>query len=182
KKATFFMTQRRIYQDIYPYHLTFNTKEGVPFFENVEKAELLYITIMNVCEKKKYVVVAFSILPNHIHMMIQSGIQKYTPQLSVAAVGHNHQPSAGTNVTSAGTETRAGGCTISDLIYSIKSYYCYQLRKMYSINYSPWQKRFNFRIVDSERRYLNTLNYIINNHKKHGLPEKYGKAPYVYYG
>jgi len=43
-----------------------------------------------------------------------------------------------------------------------------------------WQHRSNFRIVETEKRLYNTINYIIHNYRKMELPEEYGKPPFVY--
>lgn len=40
-----------------------------------------------------------------------------------------------------------------------------------------WQPRFNFRIIDNERRLANTLQYIQYNFQKHGLVDRFGRPP-----
>jgi len=66
-------------------------------------------------------------------------------------------------------------------MYTIKSYFIKEIRGNYNIQYSIWQPRFNTRIVDTEERLINTLEYIKNNPEKAGLPEKYQRFPYMYF-
>jgi len=65
-------------------------------------------------------------------------------------------------------------------MHTVKSYYCHQLQNELNIFYSPWHSRFNFRIVNTQSRLHNTINYIKYNYKKHNLSKKYSKSPYQY--
>ncbi len=42
-----------------------------------------------------------------------------------------------------------------------------------------WQPRFNFRIIEDENRMANTIEYMRNNFRHHGLGEEFGQLPYV---
>jgi REP element-mobilizing transposase RayT len=123
-------------------------------------------------QRKKFTIIAFSILPDHVYLLVQKEQPAYSSRFTVVAMKQNKKPSAGA-VTSAGD-------SYSDLMYYIKSFVFHRLRKECGFTFSPWQPRFNFRIIDSERRYENTFNYIRNNYKKHRLPFMYGHHPYIY--
>jgi len=71
KRQLFLMTQRRIYQDKYPYFITYNTKNNYPFFADIKKAKLLYKIILISSKKKFFLPYIFSILNNHIHMLVK---------------------------------------------------------------------------------------------------------------
>lgn len=43
-----------------------------------------------------------------------------------------------------------------------------------------WQHRSNFRIIETDRRLANTVNYVIYNYRKMNLPEWYGQAPFLF--
>lgn len=159
----------------------------MPIFEKRETAQILNEVIIDGCKRKNFSIIAFCILPDHAHLLIQkkqpfctsrlnaphtSRLSPLTSRLTVAAMVPNKKPSAG-------AVTRAVA-TYSDLLYYIKSFAFYRLRKELGLTFSPWQPRYNFRIVDSESRFENTLNYILHNYKKHHLPKRYGWYPYLF--
>ncbi|MDZ7798618.1 MAG: transposase [Patescibacteria group bacterium] len=174
------MTQRRIYQNIFPYFVTFNTKNNYPFFADTKKAKLLYKIVLISSKKKFFLPYIFSILNNHIHMLV-----KFIPALAAAPALFETAATAGRSeknkrkIKNAATTSRSK-YNISDLMHAVKSYYCYQLRNQYNIFYSPWHTRFNFRIINTPKRLRNTINYIKYNYKKHNLSKKYSKQPYQY--
>lgn len=43
-----------------------------------------------------------------------------------------------------------------------------------------WQPRFNFRIIENDERFLNTVEYFRYNYSRHSLDEKFGQPPYVF--
>lgn len=140
------MTQRRIYQEEFPYFITTNTLKRQKIFENTHFAVELYDTILKLCRKLHCPVYAFDIMPDHLHILI-------------------------------GTMAKIN---ISNILQQIKSIYTKNLREKYNFNRPIWQKRFNSRIVDSEERLRNTVNYILNNPIKAGLDKKYQEKPYIY--
>jgi REP element-mobilizing transposase RayT len=148
--------------------VTFNTKYGVSFFANKKYAELLSNIIIKAAAINKFYIYAFCILPNHVHLMIKSNPSPR--QASVTAL----KPRAGTEACTWDIKTILG------LIHSIKSFFCQELRHKYGVRCSPWQPRFNSRIVNTDRRFENTYNYIINNYRKHRLPNKYSQRPYIF--
>jgi REP element-mobilizing transposase RayT len=140
------MTQRRIYQEEYPYFITTNTLGRHNLFENTYFAAELYNTILKVCRKLHYPIYSFCIMPDHLHLLL------------------------GTTIN----------INISEVLQQIKSIYTKNLREKYNFNHPIWQKRFNSRIVDSEERLINTINYILYNPIKGGLDKKYQSEPYIY--
>jgi len=70
--------------------------------------------------------------------------------------------------------------TISEILQQIKSIFTKNLREKYNFNHPIWQKRFNSRIVDSEEKLRNTINYILYNPIKAGLNKKYQIKPRIY--
>jgi len=174
------MTQRRIYQNEFPYFITFRTRENYPLFEDTKMTGLLANIIFNAGRLKRYDILAYQIMPDHVHLLVcqteataggdtrvrRSGGRRFRPhtsRVSVPAMGSKTPP------------------TISDLMYTIKSYFIKQIRTNHDISYSIWHTRFYTRIV-STRKYLRTvIEYIKYNPIKAGLPDKYCRPPYRYF-
>jgi len=66
------MTQRRIYQEEYPYFVTFRTWGDYPLFEDGKMAELLANEIVTSARIKRYDVLAWQIMPEHAHVLVYS--------------------------------------------------------------------------------------------------------------
>jgi len=69
---------------------------------------------------------------------------------------------------------------ISDFLYTFKSFFIYQTRKQFGVEYKFLQTSYYFSIVDSNQYLDNIMNYITNNPVKVKLPEKWHKHPYQY--
>jgi len=168
------MTQRRVYQNEYPYFVTFRTKEGYPLFEEVKYARLISRVILGTCKIKCYDVLSYQIMPDHVHILVN----KINPQAQPAVAARPSKWHA-----TAGTAARVRGeCfTVSDLMHGIKSFYCDQIRDQYGINYPIFQPRFYTRIITT-RKYLRTVvQYIKHNPIKAALTHKYHRPPYQYF-
>jgi len=114
------MTQRRIYQEEYPYFVTFRTKEGYPLFEKIKYAELLLKVIFKTSSMKKYDVLAYQIMPDHLHLLVYSQLRAHP---AVGALVSKKHTTAGT-----AARVRRRYFNVSDLMHGIKSYYCDQMR------------------------------------------------------
>jgi len=167
------MTQRRIYQDEYPYFVTIRTKENIPLFDNIEYAILFAKVIYKKCRIKHFDVLSYQIMPDHVHLLI---IHKYHQAQPAVVARHFNKK------TSAGTAARARRIfNISELIHGIKSYYYSQMNDQYGINFQFFQPRFYSRIVNDNKYLKNTIHYIKHNPVKENLPSKYRQSPYQYF-
>jgi len=165
------MTQRRIYQDEYPYFVTFNTKEGSPIFEETKYAKLLSDIIINTGRLKRFDILVYQIMPEHVHLMVWRG--------AIAGAEAHDMPRAQPSAVAIGNA--AAGKTISDLMHGIKSFYCKTIRDKYRINHPIFQKRFYTRIINNQKYLETIIEYIKQNPIKAELPEKYRKLPYQYF-
>jgi len=173
------MTQRRIYQNEYPYFVTFRTRGSFVLFEDVEMARLLAGVVFNAGRLKRFDILAYQIMPDHMHMLVNK-ILKAQASLP-ALVRFNGCPHSNIQ-TSAPTEGCArGNFNISQFVHTIKSYYCDQIRDQHDINYPVFQKRFYDRIVDNQKYLEAVIYYIENNPIKEKLPAKYHQSPYQYF-
>ncbi|MBU0707932.1 transposase [Patescibacteria group bacterium] len=171
------MTQRRIYQDEYPYFVTFRTKDGYPFFNDSKYTRLLSRIIFKTCEIKCYEVLSYQIMPDHVHLFVNS-IKKASATAESCARGRIKNDPAQVSAPALGDSE---GYIISQLMYTIKSYFLCELRKECNIPYSIWQKRFHTRIVDADEYLESIVMYIKQNPIKADLQSKYHKMPYQYF-
>ena len=65
------MTQRAFDQEEFPYFVTFNVEGRNWVFDDMHRAERLHQTIKNACALKHFVLYAFCILPDHVHMLVR---------------------------------------------------------------------------------------------------------------
>ncbi|MFH1366385.1 MAG: hypothetical protein ABIH38_00145 [Patescibacteria group bacterium] len=65
------MTQRRIYQNEFPYFITTNIRERFWFFDNKEYTLLFYKIVIKACKKKDFILYAFGILADHVHLLVK---------------------------------------------------------------------------------------------------------------
>jgi len=166
------MTQRRILQNEFPYFVTFRTQEGYPLFDKTKYAELLSKVIFKTSLIKRYDVLAYQIMPDHVHLLTYN---KFRAHPAVGALR--------SKMGSAGTAARARRIlNISKLIHGIKSFYYSQISDQYDINFRFFQPRFYSRIVNSQEYLKNTIHYIKINLIKENLPSKYHLPPYQYFG
>ena len=63
------MTQRRIYQCAFPYHITFNILNKEWFFDDETKAKILHEIILNAGDIKNHAIYQFCIMPDHVHLL-----------------------------------------------------------------------------------------------------------------
>jgi len=178
------MTQRRIYQEEYPYFITFRTREGFLLFNNIRHVSLLSNIIFRAGAIKGFDILSYQIMPDHVHLLVWGVIagrdtrdgreekDLSTPtQISAPAVGSQTAPAVGSHKQH----------NISQLMYTIKSYFVKELRDKYNILYPIWHKRFYARIVDTDKYLQYVVHYIKHNPIKAELPKKYRKFPYQYF-
>jgi REP element-mobilizing transposase RayT len=164
------MTQRRIYQEQCPYFVTFRIKEGFPLFEEIKIADLLSKIIFNAGRLKQYDILAYQIMPDHVHVLVA-----YNPraQASLPALTllNGRAPAEG---------CARGKYNISQFMHTIKSYFCDQIRDQFGIDYPIFQKRFYTRIVTTQKYFNTVIQYILYNPIKAKLPNKFQKFPYQF--
>lgn len=176
------MTQRRIYQNEYPYFITFRTREGWPVFEDEKMAGLMADIMSNAGRLKRFDIVAYQIMPDHVHLLTQYNRNTGCGDLLWDRTLERVRSGGGDNVFSSKNERTLSNVrsvhphTISDLVQSCKGNFS---REIHIGNI--WQRRFYARIV-STRKYLETvIMYIRCNPVKACLPKKYANQPYQYF-
>ena len=133
----------------------------------------------NAARLKGWTMLAYQIMPNHIHLLTVKndraatesrarGIIKSTPpRVSAPAVDISY--------------VVIKPASISDFMYTVKSYYLETLRKHHDIRHSIWQPRFHTRIVNTEKYLTTVIEYIRHNPEKDRLPKRYTKPPYQFF-
>lgn len=172
------MTQRRIYQDEYPYFVTFRTREWFGLFEKMKHAKLLSKEIFVSAQIKKFDVLSFQIMPDHVHMLTcKRTLEKVRSEDNFYrnAINTKRATSTESALSSVRSDNKRQH-TISDFMQSLKGNFSRKLH-MGSI----WQRRFYTRIVN-DRKYLEAvIHYIKNNPLKEKSPLKYHQPPYQYF-
>jgi len=169
------MTQRRIYKNEFPYFITFRTREGLPLFDKTKYAVLLSDIMFNAGKLKQYDIVAYQIMLDHVHALVYQknvdNIHRAQASLPALLCLDDRAPTEG---------CARRNVNISQLIHTIKSYFCDVIRDRCDINYPIFQKRFYARIVDTDKYLRTVIQYMINNPIKVELLEKYQKLPYQF--
>ncbi len=115
------MTQRRIYQDEYPYFVTIRTREAFELFAEMKYVELVVNIIFKTCKLKYFDVLAYQIMPDHAHILVYHQLPRARAAVPALPILNGRAPTAGC----AGKKY----FNISDLMHGIKSYFCDVIRK-----------------------------------------------------
>ena len=140
------MSQRRIYQNDYPYLLTTNLKHREWFLNDQRIASILAKNIFERRDHYQAELYGYCIMPNHLHI------------LSEFMSEHD----------------------VSDFMHDLKSISATEIRKNVGLNIKLWKKRFYDQVVSDKNRFFRTKNYLIANHEKWDLSDRYAKYPYLY--
>lgn len=169
------MSQRRVYQDEFPYFVTTNTRKRKEFFNDIGYARLLYGIILKACKMKNFLVYAFCIMPDHLHLLVEKMRLPHRTLEKVRWGGEEKVIFSHFQSTLSSVRVKYE-YNISDLMQSIKGNFSRQIHIG-----NIWQPRFNSRIIDNDESLQNILEYIENNPINTGLPRKYNKHPYMYF-
>lgn len=179
------MTQRAI-DGSYIYFVTANVQDRRWFFVTPERATSLGQAIQTCCQMKDFELLAYCILPNHVHLLVRkpnAGEVQAQRTLERARCKQGVESLTKTNTylfTHRRLSSRRSGSestrfTLSDLMKSIKGTFSRTLPQG-----KFWQHRSNFRIIETEDYLSNVLEYIRYNYRKMNLPEWYGQSPFVF--
>lgn len=177
------MTQRRIYQEEYPYFITFRTQDGFSLFEETKMARLLANEIFISAHIKRYDVLAFQIMPDHAHLLTHIinpdrmlfELDRTLESVRSEMMNDDIPSPTDRTFSKVRSDKLKNQFTISDLMQSIKGNFS---RKIHMGNI--WQKRFYARIVTTDEYLRTAVEYIINNPIKAALPRKYHDWPYQF--
>ena len=182
------MTQRIIYQNDYPYFVTTKTFYDRNIFNHKIYAIILHKNIVFRVKKYEVTLFAFCILPNHCHLLLglERGelISKLMMQIKSNTAYDIHLWSQGKpcSVGVDGYRSQGKPCSVGEE-YRPTTHTEHRLRcdQIDQIKRGPiWQPRYNFRIINTETRLINTLEYMRKNHVKHGYGKEFSRAPFLY--
>lgn len=171
------MTQRRIYQCAFPYFVTFNVLNRECIFENKKKAQLLHKIILNAGRLKTHLVYQFAIMPDHVHILCQTGSHRGLENPRFDGGGFLDR-SVDFPVRDTVTKCDCNfhhRYNISDFIKSIRGTFSHHMHEG-----QIWHPRFYDQIIENQDRLESTINYIQNNPTKAELPTKYRRSPYQF--
>lgn len=166
------MTQRIIHLYEYPYFISTVTAERRWLFCDSGMAQELHRAIITCCAIKGFDLISHGICPDHVYLMVWKTDPTRVGEPALYYNGHLRWlfPKAQRTFSNVRADR-----TISDLMQSIKGTFSRSIHQG-----QIWQPRYNFRIIGSDERFFNTLQYIQFNYLKHDLPAKYGRPPYVF--
>lgn len=72
------------------------------------------------------------------------------------------------------------GKNISKFMQGVKCFTKKNVRDIFEVKGSIWQKSFHYQIIKHKERFINTIRYIQNNPRKKDLEDKYYQLPYYY--
>lgn len=169
------MTQRRLHVYENPYFVTFNTRVGLRLFEDVQYAELLGRIMVNAGRLKRFDILAYQIMPDHVHVLVfkNNNTDRTLEKVrSTKGISDIHIPQRTlSRVRDVGKKQSPH--TISDLMQSIKGNFS---RKVHMGNI--WQRRFYAKVIDTDEYLRTVVEYIEYNPIGAGLPAKYKRMPY----
>ena len=175
----------------YIYFVTTNVQDGRWFFVIPERAEPLGQAKITCCRMKGFDLLAFAILPNHVHLLVRklrAGeiIIRHTatPQRTLENMRCREKFNASEwtflfthrRLSSRRSLQKPPCYTLSELMQSIKGTYSRSLPKG-----KFWHRRSFIRIIGSTEYLNNVLNYVRYNYRKMRLSEHYGQPPFVFY-
>jgi hypothetical protein len=195
------MTQRAI-DGNFVYFVTANVKDRRWYFVLPELANKLGQAIQTCCHMKRFELLAYCILPNHIHLLVrklQLGETETQCTLESARWGGTMSeseylfPYRRLSVRQCGPDQRflpipphrrlsSRRCasdqrySLSNLMQSIKGSFSRTLPLG-----TFWQHRSYFRVIDSTECLRNVVSYIRFNYRKMDLPRRCGQSPFVFF-
>lgn len=129
-------------------HLDSNSAEP----QWLKKPEIASIVVESIhrWDKKSYDLVAYTIMPNHFHLVIDTSDEvKYTKPLYA-------------------------------IMHSLKSYTAKEANKILNRTGTFWQEESYDHIIRNDREFKNTIAYTLENPVKAGLAEEWEKFPYSF--
>lgn len=133
----------------------------------VRWAKELGIIIQRACTLHRFRLLAYAIMPDHVHIIVY-------PNQAQASV-----PARVLDKGSAGRDARARG-GINSLMHSIKSYFAHRVFEVHPNTPFSWQPRYNSRVLNTPERLGSAIAYVQSNAVHHKLQVRYTKVPYVY--
>jgi len=159
--------------------VTFRTKKESLLFEKTEYAKLLSEIIFNSGKLKRFDILAYQIMPGHIHLLVNASAPTGTTERTLKNVRsvlinkNLHNPKSTLSMVRYEKNFKY---TISDLSQSIKGNFS---RKIHMGNL--WQRRFYTKIINTHKYLETIIQYIQNNPIMAKLPDKYHKPPYQFF-
>lgn len=123
---------------------------GKPVWLELEGEKLVTKTIYEIALMDGLKIHAFNICGDHVHLILESDFEKIQRiiQKLKAVSARTHNIWAGYTVLSNESSTDCKGT-----------------------QFHLWARKYSIISIKSESQYWNTLKYIVNNRKKHGLPD-----------
>jgi REP element-mobilizing transposase RayT len=177
------MTQRRIYQNEFPYHLTNTIRNNQSFFSDINKTKVLHDNIFYYQRKLKFELLCFAIMPTHFHIIIKSNIFtisdimqkiKYQTAKQIKALPSKEDRLFPSHSTAIRWKGEKPNITVPQHSRAVRIFSPPRCPN------SIWKPRFYHRIINTERYLSRAINYVTNNWSHHHLPSHFSQSPHTY--
>jgi REP element-mobilizing transposase RayT len=175
------MTQRRIYQNEFPYLITSKVYGDQWLFVDERLAAIMWRHIFIAQRDFSFLIFCFSTVPSHNHLIIKTKDENDVSQImqqikcgvakeirlnkNIALPDVREFPIP---VTAVGDDGNSSG------VWDVPRYGHKRGKN------TIWQPRFNDRIIKNEKYFRNAINYVATNWQKHHLPPKFSRPPFCY--
>ncbi|HLF65937.1 MAG TPA: transposase [Saprospiraceae bacterium] len=165
------MGRKRIYIPHAVYHVTFNTKFRLPYFKEDIFSCILGNVLFNAQELKDYVLIAYKINPEHVHLLIKCGDTINLSEIvhcirRVSAIKINQ-------VITKGTEDERLKLLWNEymLVYARGFWLKYGSPSSFPFPLFKWQGGFDDVIMRTRQQLITVKHYIRNQASHHELAE-----------
>lgn len=167
----------------YIHFVTTRTWKNIPYFKDQRNCLILLKNIDRYRKEHSFRLLAYCIMPDHIHLLIEPRIFDTDGIKPSASRDDNYiKPSASEDEN---TQLRLGdGFTpslIEDIIHDIKGKTAFDIRKYLNIVEKIWKRSFFDFQVYSEKKLEEKINYIHDNPIRAGLVKDLDDYPFSSY-
>lgn len=156
------------------YHIVWSTKRTRPLLLEDIFCNVLIDCIDYFSENKGYMTIAYKINPDHIHLVIKVG-----EEFNVSDIVHSLKRNSSFEINKIVLAQQGDGDSDRLKFIGNDLLYATMLGRKYGGNQNlilpkfSWNKGFNETYIWSKSQFANTIQYVLKQSHKHGLPENH---------
>jgi putative transposase len=155
----------------YCHFITSKTHRNAKIFSNEKTSQLLIQTIFEVREKLNFLLIAFVVMPDHVHLMLipnkRNTISDVVRHIKVRFARKYNKVSRGINSPDYGVDTHKTG----NLAQHNKNQ-IHRVGNSSQTETKVWQESFYDHVIRNRKELVERLNYVYYNPVKAGLVDK----------
>jgi REP element-mobilizing transposase RayT len=187
-------SQQRFYNPDYFYFITTVTCKRFPFFKEELFCEL-FLDNLKICrEIKKFRLLAFTILPDHVHLLVKPASdfnisqimqflkRHYSRDVNFVLNCNNEDEIRESRLHGGNYENYTDVIDLHDKrLIGFKNKFIQKYgQPQFDIPSFSWQQSFHDHVIRSEKDFYKHLNYIADNCINHGICENENKYPWSF--